>query len=527
MMVYYNGNFISCEDENRRFSVMITDKDKIVYTGDDIPESYRHVRRMNMKGYTIVPAFSDTHIHFESYALFKTTADVRDAKNFEDMSRILNRYLKIHPKAAFFPAYGCSAHTVEEKRLPERNDLDKMVSIPLLIVKYDGHAAVANSALIRVFPADVTGDPGFDKATGWLYQNAFYKAVNFITEKISPAALLKGMYKAADELAGRGIGYIHSVEGVGYKNDIDIDTINLIRRALPQKFTIFFQTMDTKKVIRRKMKHIGGCFRLALDGCFGSEDAALSDGYSNNPGNKGFLAYTQEEVNHFCIQANRAGLQIAMHAIGDAAVAQALNGFEAAFEDMPHTDIRHILIHGDLMSDEAIKKAARLGITVAVQPAFLDWPQEPLPYLEKILGQRASRILPLRSMADSGLLITSGSDGPCTVPNPIEGIHIACNHPNACQSLTPDEALKTYTLWAARSAGDDGLYGSLSAGKKANFVVLDKNPLEIPKETLKQIKIKGVFLNGKRFNKNKPFDMVNFIGQVIKANACSLIKEKK
>ena len=126
-----------------------------------------------MKGYCIVPAFSDTHIHFESYALFRTTADVRNAKDFDDMSRILNQYLEEHPKATFFPAYGCSAHTVAEKRLPTKDDLDKMVSIPLLIVKSDGHAAVANSALIQAIPHDVTDVPGFDHTTGWLYQYAF------------------------------------------------------------------------------------------------------------------------------------------------------------------------------------------------------------------------------------------------------------------------------------------------------------------------------------------------------------------
>lgn len=513
--VYYNGTFISCETHNRIFSVLVTDGDRIVFTGNTIPERFSGAKRINLNGRCVVPAFSDTHIHFESYALFSTTADVRGAKNFEEMGKILNDYTDSHPDAAFFPAYGCSAHTVSEKRLPERDDLDKMVSIPLLIVKYDGHAAVANSALIRAFPPEVTKDDGFDAKTGWLYQNAFYKAVNFITEKISPVTLLKGMYEAADTLAGRGIGYIHSVDGVGYKNDIDIDTINMICPALPQKFTVFFQTMDTQKVLRRKMKHIGGCFRLALDGCFGSEDAALKDGYTNNPDHKGFLAYSQEEVNNFCISANRAGLQIAMHAIGDAAVEQALAGFEAAYNDYPQEDVRHILIHGDLMSETAIKKAAKLHITIAVQPAFLHWREEPESYLTKILGARAKQILPLRSMVDHGLLVTSGSDGPCTVPDPLYGIYAACNHPDQAQSLTPLEALKTYTLWAAKSAGDDNLYGSLSAGKKANFVVLDKNILEIPKEAIKDIKLCGVFLDGKRYKKGQPFNAARFAVKVL------------
>ena len=204
-----------------------------------------------------------------------------------------------------------------------------------------------------------------------------------------------------------------------------------------------------------------------------------------------------------------------MHAIGDAAVEQALAGFEAAYNDYPQEDVRHILIHGDLMSETAIKKAAKLHITIAVQPAFLHWREEPESYLTKILGARAKQILPLRSMVDHGLLVTSGSDGPCTVPDPLYGIYAACNHPDQAQSLTPLEALKTYTLWAAKSAGDDNLYGSLSAGKKANFVVLDKNILEIPKEAIKDIKLCGVFLDGKRYKKGQPFNAARFAVKVL------------
>lgn len=91
--IYYNGTFISCENHNRIFSVLVTDGDKIVYTGSEIPSRFAGARRINMNGRCVVPAFSDTHIHFESYALFSTTADVRSAENFEEMSEILNAYI--------------------------------------------------------------------------------------------------------------------------------------------------------------------------------------------------------------------------------------------------------------------------------------------------------------------------------------------------------------------------------------------------------------------------------------------------
>ncbi len=516
MTVFTNATFLSCEEENRIFSVMAEEKGRIVYTGDQVPDRYAHCPTIDLGGGCVVPVFADTHMHFESYALFQSTVDVRDCRNFDEMGALLRVHLTTNPKVKFLPVYGCSAHTVEEGRLPERADLDKMVDIPLLMVKYDGHAAVANSRLIQQFPADVTNDPGFSSQTGWLYQNAFYKGVNFITQQVPPLAILSGMYKAAGTLAEHGIGYIHTVEGVGYKNDIDIDTMRHASRGLPGCFRIFFQTMDVEKAKKHKLNRIGGCFSLALDGCFGSEDAALSQGYTNNPQNKGFLAYTQEQVNVFCIKANAAGMQITMHAIGDVAVEQALNAYEAALADTPREDHRHIIIHADLIPQELQEKAARLGIAIAVQPAFLDWKQEPDSYLRSILGDRTDNIIPLRSMLDKGILVSAGSDAPCTLPNPLMSIHLCCNHPNPAESVSVLEALRMHTLWAAKTTFDEELHGSLTEGKFADFVVLGQNPLEVDKSELRDIVINSTYLRGKEHRKGQKYPLHRLIWNIMK-----------
>lgn len=516
MKIFKNGNFISCEEKNRVFSVLVEDQGRIVCTGNHVPDKCKGAETIDLNGACVVPAFADTHMHFESYALFHSTVDVRNVKDFGEMDRLFKDYIKKNPKVKFLPAYGCSAHIVEEKRLPSFTDLDKMVDIPLLIVKYDGHAAVANSALIREFPEEVVSDPGFNKETGWLYQNAFYKGVNFITQKVAPLKILSGMQKASVDLAKAGIGYVHSVEGVGYKNDIDVDTIMKARLGLCQCFRVYFQTMDVKKVKKRGMKRIGGCFSLALDGCFGSEDAALSEGYANNPENKGFLAYSQEEVDAFCIEANREGLQITMHAIGDVAVEQALDAYEKALSDTPREDHRHIIIHADLIPPNLQERAARMGIAIAVQPAFLDWPQEPDEYLRHILGNRVNDMIPLRSMLDAGVLLSAGSDAPCTIPDPIKSIHNCCNHPNSKESITVLEALKMHTLWAARTGFDEEMYGSLSKGKICDFVTLDQNILNVSKEAIKDIRIQDVYFRGRKFNSKSPRNLAVLAGNMVR-----------
>jgi len=317
---------------------------------------------------------------------------------------------------------------------------------------------------------------------------------------VSLFTVLKNMIAGSDSLARKGIGLVHTAEGVGFALDLDVDIMRLAALGLPQQYRIFFQTMAVQKVRRRKMPRIGGCFATALDGCFGSEDAALTSPYSNNPNNRGVLFYTQPQINAFVQNANRCGLQISMHAIGDAAIEQALLAYELALKDFPRDDHRHTLIHADLMTPALIEKAASLGIAIALQTPFLFWQQEPVAYLESILGNRMEHLIPLKSMLKAGLLLGNGSDGPCTLPDPIFGMHAACNHPNPEERITALDALRMHTHWGAKLSFDEAMRGTLTEGKTADFVVLNQNPLAVPIEKIKEIQIEALYLKGVKYS---------------------------
>jgi hypothetical protein len=248
------------------------------------------------------------------------------------------------------------------------------------------------------------------------------------------------------------------------------------------------------------MKRIGGCFKLALDGCFGSEDAALSQPYANNTENRGKLYYTQDEVNDFCIRANRSGLQIAIHAIGDAAVEQAVTAYEAALKDTPRADHRHVLIHCCLCTPEQLDRLKAMRISIAAQAPFIFWRQEPDGYLRDILGaERTDQLNPLKSMLDRGLMVGDGSDAPTTLPNPIFGMHCAVNHPTPSQRISPLDALMMRTYNSAFMTFDEVNRGSLTAGKIADFVVLSENPLEIEPEQITNVHVLDLYLAGKKY----------------------------
>ncbi len=499
MQVFENATFISCEDHNRLFKYLVTDAQRIVYSGDELPERYAHYTRTDLAGACVVPAFADTHNHFASFSLINNGLDCRDARDLSDQADIISSYLRQNPDEKTILGFGCSAHTLKERRLPERSDLDRVTDRPMLIVKYDGHAAVGNSALIKTLPKRVTSAGGFDEKSGWFYQDSFYKATDHLTKAVSPLQFVNNLIGGADYMARQGIGLVHTMDGVGFPLDMDVDMMRFASRGLPQQFRVYFQTMNVKKVLRRKMTRIGGCFLTALDGCFGSEDAALREPYSNNSTNSGVLVYDQQTVSNFAKEANRAGLQIELHAIGDAAVDQAINAIEDALNDCPREDHRHTIIHACLMDREQIERAAKLDIHIALQTPFLHWEQEPMEYIEALLGERTADISRLKSMLEAGLVMASGSDAPCTLPDPIFGIWAACNHPDPSESIDALNALRMHTSWAARISFDEQERGTLTDGKIADFTVLDKNPLEMDPAKLNEIKVTDLYLGGKRY----------------------------
>lgn len=502
MKIFQNGRFISLDDKNSVHSILIEEAGRIVFLGDVIPEKYRHGAVIDLDGRAVVPAFVDTHLHFASFAYFLSAVDVREASSLFALGEMIRHYEEAHPREKTILGFGAGGHHLSAGEVPDRAALDRITSRPLMLVKYDGHAAVCNSALLGRLPGSVKSAPGYDGASGWLYQQAFYDGVNFITKSVSPARLFKNFLAGADYLAGKGIGLVHTAEGVGFPLDLDVDLMRFAARGLPLDFRVYFQTLDEKKVLKRGMPRIGGCFACALDGCFGSEDAALREPYSNNPASSGCLFYSQEEINDFVKRANRRELQIALHAIGDRAIEMAIAAYEAALADYPRADHRHIIIHADLMTPDLLERAARIGLHLAVQPAFLCWPQEPWEYLEKLLGGRIKNLIPLKAMRDYGLIIGGGSDAPCTLPDPLAGIYAACNHPHPDQRLSVADALRLFTSWAARLSFDEKDRGTLEVGKRADLAVLTANPLTSPMEQLKDISVADLYLGGKRHVKS-------------------------
>jgi len=506
-MHIYHGKIISLDADNNIYNYLVEEQGRIIYLGDSLPPEYEKYSSVTELGnQVLLPAFGDGHLHFSNWVLFSVLYfDMREAKDIREIQEIIQNFLEQNDKYKAIVAFGMSKHSVKEKRLITRAELDEVCpDLPFILICYDGHSAIFNSKLLEKFPDDVKNLPGFQEYEGHLFSEAYYAGVDYATSLIPPLDLVKGIMKGYDLLADNGIGMIHTTEGIGFPNDLDITLVSLIARARSKKnqfqTRLFFQTMEVEKALKRKLPRIGGCFATALDGCFGACDAALHEPYSNDPDNKGILFQTEEEVFEFTKKANRAGLQIEMHVIGDAAVSRAVKALEAALLDYPREDHRHTLIHACLIPPDDLKKIAKLGIGITVQPGFLISPLEPIEYLNEILGSRVKTSSPLKSILEAGIHLSGGSDAPVTHPDPIEGIYGACNHPyDPDQSVSIVDALKMYTYEIARTGFDEKERGSLEEGKIADMVILNQDPLLLDPKDLLSLKVEKLFLKGEEY----------------------------
>lgn len=498
-MRVYHGEIVSCDAGGAIFKWLAEDAGRIVFLGNELPEHYRNAPVVEVSG-ALLPAFVDTHVHLSSYAIFMES-DIKPARSHAEILEMLLDYdRRCKPKNVL--TFGASAHSVKEKRLIRRDELDRAFpKKPVLIVCYDGHSCILNTKMLGLLPKAVTELRGFDAESGNITRDAFYRTVDFITGKVPLPQLAGSLARAYDRMAANGIGMVHAAEGVGFVKDLDVTLSSAIARSRKSGFQtrMFFQTTDIAKVKKRGLPRVGGCFAAALDGCFGCCDAAVHEPYEGQPDNCGILYRDPAEVHNFIIDAHRQGIQVELHCIGDHAVDVFLDAVEAAQKDAYRSDHRHTMIHAELMSQEQRERTAELGVLLARQPYFLEWNLEPPEYYRSILGERESSISLYKKELEMGLIIGAGSDAPVSNPEPLRAIHKLLNQKDPDKNITIEQALRMHTYWGAYITFDEKERGSLETGKIADMIMLDRNPLEADPATIADIKVTATILGGRPY----------------------------
>jgi predicted amidohydrolase YtcJ len=235
-------------------------------------------------------------------------------------------------------------------------------------------------------------------------------------------------------------------------------------------------------------RRVGG-FKIFADGTFGSCTACMREPFADRAGTRGFMTLSDDEIYARMRAAHAAGLQICVHAIGDAAVERCVELYGRLLAEAPRADHRHRIEHASLVPPDLLPRIAALGVCVSTQPLFIHSEKE---WLHRRLGhERARNVYPLRALLDAGILVAGASDAPVESTDVLHAIQCCVTREGfeTQQGLTPAEALDLFTRSAARLQFEEGEKGMLATGMRADLAVLSGNPLEVPAERIASLRV--------------------------------------
>ncbi|NLO88092.1 MAG: amidohydrolase [Firmicutes bacterium] len=443
----------------------------------------------------LMPGIIDSHVHLLGLGMSLTALNLKDCNSREAFSRALREY------ASGFAGQWIIGRGWDQNKLgftPDRHFLDEICpQRPVCLTRVCGHVAAVNSRALELAgidgnSADVPGGVIRRDATGQPTGILEEKAVALVQRAVprpEPPVLYSALERAIKYAHRRGITGVHtddrSIVGDYFRLwqlyvkvtescplrvqfHCQIDSL----QALNEFIAVRGELRDTELV------HIGAA-KLFLDGSLGARTAALLEDYSDDPGNRGVLVYPDAEVRAVMATAEEKGVQLALHAIGDAAVEQALTLLAEVRGGYRRGRIRHCLIHCQVVSREQLARMAALGFIAEVQPGFL---RTDMHWAKSRLGaERLQASYCWRTMADAGVFMTGGSDAPVEDINPWLGIDAAVLRRDGNgtyagdwrrdESLTLEKALALYTAAGAEAAGWET--GVIAGGKAADLAVYE------------------------------------------------------
>ncbi len=497
-----SANIITMNPQQPRAEALAVREGNIVAVGswEDVEPHVDGAVVLDLAGKTVVPGLIDTHTHFLWTALSLAALDVSAAKDHPTLQEIVCRAVADRPPGEPLLGMGFTEYALDTKTFsPIIQALDVVApENPLLLIGVTGHTSAANTAGLELlsFPE---GTPGImvdanRQPNGLLADKANNEAFGIFGERYGTDEKAAEMIARAVERAHSvGLTTVHALEGGSVGDNEAAEEFLAAIPSLPLRFVFYYQILDVERVLKLGLPRIGGC--ILLDGDVGPRTAALSEPYIDDPACYGSLYHTQEEIDGFVLEAHKAGLQVAMHAVGDAAVEQALDAYEAALNAHPRNDHRHRIEHCEVIREEQVERALRLGVALAIQPPFNHYWHHS-EYYPSLGYERAWRADPVSSLMRPGLLMAGGSDSTVTPLGPLIGVHAAVNHSNPAERTSVYRALELYTINAARIAFQEHDRGSLEVGKMGDFVVLAEDPFEIDPRSIKDIPVEKTVIGG-------------------------------
>ena len=500
--------------------------DAIAVRGDRIAAvgSSAEVRKMSgaarvidARGQMLVPGFNDSHIHFVDGGFRLASVQLRDAKTPTEFTARIKRFVAAQPKGVWIMG-GDWDHEQWGGELPTRAWIDSVTpDNPVWINRLDGHMSLANSAALRAAGVtkatpEVDGGTivrdGAGEPTGILKDNAMW----LVDQKVpspAPAQSDAALQAAMRYVSEQGVTSVHNM---GTWDDLATferahaagSMITRIYAVVP--LATWQRLRDTVAARGRgdAWVRLGG-LKGFVDGSLGSHTAAFLQPFTDAPRDSGLLVNTEQDLYTWTSSADRAGLQVIVHAIGDRAIRMQLDIFARVAREDGTRDRRFRIEHAQHIAPPDIPRFASLGVIASMQPyhAIDDG-----RWAERVIGpERIRTTYAFRSLRDAGARLAFGSDWFVAPPTPLEGIYAAVTrrtlddrNPGGWvpeQKITVEDALRAYTIGGAYASFDEKDKGTLERGKLADFVLLDRDLTRIAPETIRDAKVLMTVVGGR------------------------------
>jgi len=503
-LILFNANVITLDPamENAGLVAVKNGRIQAVSSNDALRDlKQQGTRLVDCRGKTLLPGFCDAHFHLWASASHLMDLDLSPRANVSsitDMQARIHAFSKTLAPGSWIRASGYNEFYLAEKRHPTSRDLDEAApDHPVKLTHRSCHAHVLNSlALKQVGISKYTSEPPgalIDRYTDTGEPNGILFEMNaFLSDRvprISDHELNRGIRLLNQKLLSAGITSIHEAS---FNNDLKqweaLCSLKAKEDFLPRVTMALgvseFRTKNTYPCsVDREQLRISSV-KIILDETTGR------------------LYPAQKELDRLVFSIHQAGMQAAIHAIEETAVASACNAIENALEKIPNPNHRHRIEHCSVCSPSLAKRLASLKIIVVTQPSFIHYNGD--RYLKTISKENIAHLYPIGTLQKSGVMVAGSSDSPIVEPNPITGIYSAISRMAktgkavfAKESIDTLSALQMFAGNAAKACFDEDIKGSITHGKLADLALLSGDPTKLTSEEIKDIEVVMTVIDGK------------------------------